>query len=99
MKTEPKIPHLASAALKSVMEEMAAQDKKWGADRDEHDLAFWHLILSEEVGEWAEAILHYRADGPKKYGLRSEIVQVAAVALQIIEDIDRSDYMETINDY
>lgn len=99
MKTEPKIPHLSSAALQSVMQEMAAQDQKWGADRDDHELSTWHLILSEEVGEWAEAILHYRDNGPKKYGLRSEIVQVAAVALQIIEDIDRSEYMETINDY
>ena len=95
---KPQIPHLASAALQSVMQEMNAQDQKWGADRDQQ-LRVWHLILSEEVGEFAQAILHYEFDGEKKYGLRKEAVQVAAVALQIIEYIDRNDIMESINDY
>ncbi|WP_276681215.1 hypothetical protein [Thalassolituus oleivorans] len=99
MKTEPKIPHLASAALKSVMEEMAAQDKKWGADRDEHELSTWFLILSEEVGKFAQAKMHYECRGPKQYGLRSKMVNAAAVALQMIEYIDRNEIMETINEY
>ncbi|MBN57821.1 MazG-like family protein [Thalassolituus sp. UBA3500] len=96
--TEPKIPHLASAALQSVMQEMKAQDLKWGADRDQ-DLADWLLILTEEAGELAEAVLHIKFGGEKKYGLRTEAVQVAAVALQIIEYIDRNDIMESINEY
>lgn len=98
MTTTPKIPHLASTALQSVMQEMQAQDKKWGADRD-HDLSDWNLILTEEIGELAEAILHLKFGGEKKYGLRKEAMQVAAVALQIIEYIDRNDIMETINEY
>lgn len=98
MKTEPKIPHLASEALQSVMQEMKAQDQKWGADRDQ-ELGDWNLILTEEVGELAEAALHLKFGGEKKYGLRKEAVQVAAVALQIIEYIDRNDIMESINEY
>jgi len=99
MKTEPKIPHLASCALKSVMEEMAAQDKKWGADNDDHELSTWFLILSEEVGKFAQAKMHYECHGPKQYGLRSKLVNAAAVALQMIEYIDRNEMMETINEY
>lgn len=97
-KTEPKIPHLASMALQSVIQEMADQDKKWGADRDQ-DLGTWNMILAEETGELAQAMLHYLFGGEKKYGLRKEAVQVAAVALQIIEYIDRNDLMERINEY
>lgn len=97
MQLTPAIPHDGSDALKSILDEMAAQDIKWGADRN-HDLVLWHLILSEEVGEFAEAILHYQFGGPKETGLRNEIVQVAAVALQIIEYIDRNELMETIDE-
>jgi len=43
--------------------------------------------------------LHFQFGGEKCYGLRKEAVQVAAVALQIIEYIDRNDLMERINEY
>ena len=97
MQRIPAIPHDVSNALESVLDEMEDQDRTWGADRDQ-DLSFWHLILSEEVGEFAEAILHYDVGAPKQAGLRNEIVQVAAVALQIIEYIDRNELMETIDE-
>lgn len=61
-----------------VAAERARQDAKWGVQR--HDPARWHLILSEEVGEVAEAILK---GGPVE--AFEELVQVAAVAVAWLE--------------
>ncbi|MGD8172171.1 MazG-like family protein [Vibrio sp. TRT 21S02] len=74
--------HLLTEALVSTMNEMSAQDEKWGADRELSPF-MWNAILVEEVGEVSKAIL-------EKEGLREELVQVAAVALQWIENIDRN---------
>lgn len=75
------IKHLEARGVVDVMHEMLSQDKKWGANRDLAPL-MWNAILGEEVGEVSKAIL-------EKKGLREELVQVAAVALQWIENIDR----------
>ncbi|EJB8542973.1 MazG-like family protein [Vibrio parahaemolyticus] len=74
--------HLLTEALVSTMNEMVSQDEKWGADRELSSF-MWNAILGEEVGEVSKAIL-------EKEGLREELVQVAAVALQWIENIDRN---------
>jgi NTP pyrophosphatase (non-canonical NTP hydrolase) len=75
-----------SPALASILEERRRQTKKWGEQN--HTLGNWGLILMEEVGEWSEAALHTQFGGPKARGLRNEIVQVGAVALQIVEWLD-----------
>ena len=80
--------HFSTKAIGSVISEMNRQDKKWGADRDQHPFV-WQTILSEEVGEFSQAILHDEFGGPKSGTAREEMVQVAAVALQIIEYYDR----------
>jgi len=82
-------------AICSVLNERKRQDKKWGVQ--DHTLEWWLAILMEEVGEMAEAILetHFkntRWAKPEKGGhknIRFEAVQVAAVALAMIECIDR----------
>ena len=79
----------APAAAASVLAEMDRQDRKWGANRD-HSPVVWHAILSEEVGELARAILHDGFGGSHAGTTRAEAVQVAAVALQIIEYYDRN---------
>jgi NTP pyrophosphatase (non-canonical NTP hydrolase) len=69
--------------------ERRRQDAKWGADRN-HDAYRWLAILSEEHGEVARAILEAEfGDGTVRH-LRQELVQVAAVAVAIIDCIDRN---------
>ena len=80
--------HLSTKAIGSVIAEMNRQDEKWGADRDQHPFV-WQTILSEEVGEFSQAILHDEFGGHKSGTAREEMVQIAAVALQIIEFYDR----------
>lgn len=80
--------HFSTKAIGSVIAEMNRQDKKWGADRNHHPFV-WQTILSEEVGEFSQAILHDEFGGSKLGTAREEMVQVAAVALQIIEHYDR----------
>lgn len=80
--------HRVSKAAHDVFEEMNSQDRKWGANRDHHP-AVWNLILTEEVGEVAQAMLHDEFGGDHAGTVRAELVQVAAVAMQMIEFYDR----------
>lgn len=73
--------------MASILEERQRQLEKWG--EQDHTLGNWGLILMEEVGEWSEAALHTQFGGPKAEGLRKEAVHVAAVALQIVQWLDR----------
>ncbi|KMW71186.1 hypothetical protein TI10_22385 [Photorhabdus luminescens subsp. luminescens] len=66
---------------------MTRQDKLWGADRD-HSPFIWASILGEEVGEFNQAILHDQFGGSHAGTARDEAVQIAALALQIIEYYD-----------
>lgn len=92
----PTITKLTARALDDVALERIHQDEKWGAHRVQ-DLAVWQLIISEELGEAAEAILEWRAafrEGlptvarRELANLREELVQVAASAVATIEAID-----------
>lgn len=80
--------HETRPALASVITEMDKQDSRWGLDRDQHPYV-WQTILTEEVGELAQAILHDDFGGSHAGTAREEAVQIAAVALQIIEYYDR----------
>lgn len=71
-----------TTALLDVARERDRQDKKWGVQN--HDDAWWYVILGEEFGEVGKAI--YEGD-PEAY--RAELVQVAAVAVAAIESFDR----------
>ena len=81
-------------ALLHVLQERLHQERKWG-ERNHHPFK-WITILMEEVGEFSEAALH--ADGDEAghdqrtalQRMRKEAVQVAAVALAIIECHDRN---------
>lgn len=63
--------------------EICAQDTKWGEDRIMSGHV-WNTILSEEVGEVARAVLEN-----DKNNLRDELVQVAALSLNMIKALDR----------
>lgn len=62
------------------------QDAKWGSDR-RLDWTLWSTILTEEVGEVAEACLDQQFKPHTKHliALQAELVQVAAVAIAAIE--------------
>lgn len=74
--------------------ERRRQDDKWG--QQNHDATVWLAVLTEEVGELADAALVRRAlladgysIGPAIEQMRHEAVQVAAVAVAFIEWMDR----------
>jgi len=89
--------HKNSKALSDVLSEMDRQDQKWGAERS-NDMLVWNAILQEEAGEFAQACLHFHFGGPHAIDMRKELIQVAAVALQAVEDLDRSSAWELMND-
>jgi NTP pyrophosphatase (non-canonical NTP hydrolase) len=101
-KADPKVLPALSAALCSAVQDVLAerqrQDAKWGEQN--HDPFCYLTILMEEVGELSQAALHARFGGPAAEGLRKEAVQTAAVALAIVECLDRGkwEWSHTPND-
>lgn len=81
--------HINRRAVSDVIIEMDRQDDKWGADRDQKYL-LWNAILLEEVGEVNNELLDIHFRDKNSEDLREELVQVAAVTMQWIENIDRS---------
>lgn len=72
------------AAIHSARLERHRQTAKWGIQA--HDLPTYLAILSEEVGELAQEILNDKFD-KRTPNLEVEAVQVAAVALAIVQRI------------
>ena len=72
----------------AIVSERDRQDAKRGPQK--HDLATWLTILSEEVGELAAAILCHRFgnDDHPELDWRKEAIQVAAVALSMVEQAE-----------
>ena len=66
--------------VQDVLDERERQDRRWGVSRNLHP-SLWLAVLSEEMGEMAEAILKGDRDN-----YRRELVQVAAVALAALQD-------------
>lgn len=76
--------------LNDLLNERKRQDDKFGAHRHQHPF-FWNTILQEEVGEAAKESLDmfFSEDSEgalKKY--RKELLEVAAVAIATIQDLD-----------
>ena len=71
-----------------VSEERRRQDGRWGKPAERNlPLPIWLTVLAEEVGEVAHEIL-VGAKHDDYTALRAELVQVAAVAIAMIEAID-----------
>jgi len=64
--------------------ERRKQEQIWGAQ--EHADEWWLAILTEEVGEAAQGVLHEHFGGDAT--VRYEVVQIAAVAQAWLECID-----------
>lgn len=76
------------AAMSHVLRERERQDLKWGANQT-HPYAEWLAILMEEVGEASQAMLHDKFGGKAAGTFKTEMIHVAAVALEIIEQLER----------
>ena len=78
--------------IDAVLRERIKQDLKRGEQN--HDPITWVAILMEEVGELAQAAIETEFAGMGKHGgdeiIRLEAIHVAAVALAIIECLDRT---------
>ena len=80
-------------AIDLIRGERRVQDEKWGDGRrnlaytDKPDPGFNLAVLTEEVGEYAEALVEGRP--PRE--VINELKQVAAVATAIIEQILRQE--------
>ena len=79
-------------ALRDVLEERKRQDKKFG--QQDHDPFVYLNVLMEEVGETSQAALQtvFGGDEGGLDHLRKEAVEVAAVALAIVECLDRGQW-------
>lgn len=73
--------------FKEIQKERELQDQKWGPRR-RHDPFIWLSILGEEVGEANKAWLEAVYGGRNKKDYRDELIQVAAVAVAMIESLD-----------
>ena len=69
--------------LANIKNERKNQDEKWGEQN--HDIYKWLAILGEEVGEVNKAALE-----GKKDEIIEELIQVSAVAVAMIESIQRN---------
>lgn len=85
-----------SGVLLEVMKERQRQQLKFGVQN--HDPFTWLSILGEEVGEANNAALeghvwksgHRSKNWSSLDNMREELVQVAAVAVAMVESIDRN---------
>jgi len=78
---------LQDECIDLILQERERQEEKFG--HQDHRPEFWLTILSEEVGEMAKEILESRFAGKlpeNNPDYRAELVQVAAVALAMLEN-------------
>ena len=88
---EAKSVSIREAVLNQVDSERIAQNLKWG--KQNHPYTYWLAILMEEVGEVAQAMQegsahHKKSDANDLY---NELIQVAAVATAIAEQVLRDE--------
>jgi hypothetical protein len=78
--------------VSQILNERSAQDEKWGEQN--HNPVEWMSILMEEVGEASKEAIenHFNPDTKILDKYRNEMIQVAAVALAMIECLDRDNW-------
>ena len=75
------------SVMGDVMLERSRQDAKWGEQNHGHFT--WLAVLGEEVGEANQAALKAHFGGKEWAHYREELIQVAAVAVAMVECLDR----------
>jgi NTP pyrophosphatase (non-canonical NTP hydrolase) len=78
-------------AIQRVIKERNRQNEKWGHPQNNTPFE-WLSILTEEVGEFAEALNNalLGGDGNLEHAIH-EAVQVAAVAVSIVEHLGKEE--------
>lgn len=82
------------SVVNELLRERNEQDERWGEQN--HAPAVWVNILGEEFGELCQAVLEAdlfdngRRDEFSLADIREEAIQVAAVALAMVESLDRT---------
>ena len=69
--------------LDSIENERSRQDVKWGGEFEDRHHSYWLTILTEEIGEIAQAILTGYNEN-----LQEELIQSAAVIVSWLEFFD-----------
>ena len=92
MSAKPAMNSLAQA-MKDLLDERVRQVAWWGVEVGKPAAAF-HLVLAEEVGEAARAVLAIDPDATPEdldrlEALYGEVVQVAAVSIAWLEETSR----------
>jgi len=89
-----------TGVLNEVLSERERQEKLHGVD-PKHTPETWLMILGEEVGEVNKAALETRfgVEGASWEQYRHELVQVAAVAVAMIESFDRQYQAAVANEF
>lgn len=85
------------AVFREVVRERLRQDELWGEQN--HAPAIWLMVLGEEVGEATRDALEAWVSGSEWAGAthtrllryRTELIQVAAVAVAMVESLDRNE--------
>ena len=73
----------AEWTIEQVIAERGRQDEKWGEQN--HDFPMYLTILMEEIGEASQAWLEWHFHKGDQEAFLKEIIQMAAVALAIVE--------------
>jgi len=84
---------MTDRVLRDINAERRRQDEKWGVPN--HRPFKWISILGEEFGEVCKAALevHFKKEYVDDYSdYRKELIEVAAVAVAAIENLDRVGY-------
>lgn len=94
--------HKGMTIFDEIKQERKRQDQKWG--QQNHSPIEWCAILGEEVGEVQKAALEHHFKHAQYMGknresiqlnaYRIELIQVAAVAVSMIESLDRNELKE-----
>lgn len=84
-------------AVGAMIEERDRQDDTFGVQN--HHPAYWLALLGKQMGQLGEAVVQreWAADkGKASAAMRAEAIQLAAVALNMIECIDRGEMPDTL---
>ena len=81
---------IGEGTIRAIQKEALRQDAKWGVT--DHTPAMWMVILMEEVGELAEAVLAHQfgseLHGTHSENMRTEAIQAAACLLYTSDAAD-----------
>lgn len=83
---------MRQAIINMILSERGRQDSKFGVQNLTPEV--WLVVLVEKLGAVAQEVLNMRRVNPDYTNYRTELIQVAAVAVAAIECLDREHVKE-----